>query len=452
MNPDKIPLPEAFVQRIMQEYGDAEGGVFIHSLDQPPVVSVTKKSHHVLWDDEEGVAHFPQGVYLKERPSFTLDPRFHLGHYYPQESSSMFVHRIATLLSEVIDVEYVLDLCAAPGGKSILLHQALPDSKVIVSNEVQAKRNVILCENLIKLGNTKSVVAQSPVHQIGGDAKWDLVLLDAPCSGEGMFRKDHSSRKEWSLENVYNCQRVQQDLLEEAARLVKPGGFLIYSTCTFSREENEAQCENLIASECWENWSDIDLPSGAVWKSGEGYRAIQFLPHLAKGEGFFCSVFRRKSVPVKAKSEKQKALKQSFWRKCSGANLKTMSGFVDERETCFFINEQQDVVAYSGPLDVLSWLDRPRMVGIPVGSILRERFVPLQGLITSGLYAQAFQSVELNTSEALDILRGLDWRPEFKGKNGWYLAFWLGQPLAWLKWVGNRFSNHYPLDWRIRKL
>jgi len=449
---EKIALPDAFVQRIMSDYGEVEGLKFLESLDQAPAVSVSKKNSHVLWEGEESVPYFSQGVYLKERPSFTLDPRFHLGQYYPQESSSMFVHRVAALLAEAMDVEYVLDLCAAPGGKSILLHQALTNAKVIVSNEVQAKRNVILCENLIKFGSTKSVVAQSPVHQIGGDAKWDLVLLDAPCSGEGMFRKDHLSRKEWSIENVNNCQRIQKELLNEAARLVRPGGYLIYSTCTFAREENEDQCEYLINSELWDNWSELDLPNGAIWKIGEGYRAIHFLPHLAKGEGFFCGVFKRSDVSVKTKLEKQKVAKQALWSKCPTATLKVMTDFIDQKENSFLINENQEVVAYSGPLDILSWLDRPRMVGIPVGSIIKEKFVPQQGLITSGLFATSFQKVELNTSEALDILRGLDWRPEINGDNGWYLAFWLDQPLAWLKWVGNRFSNHYPSDWRIRKL
>ena len=445
-------LPELFVKRILGEFGMEEGGLLLESLNQSPAVSVSKKSKEAIWESEGAVPHFPLGVYLTERPVFTLDPLFHLGHYYPQESSSMFVYQIAQLLAQTTDIQYVIDLCASPGGKTRLLHQALPQARMIVSNEVQAKRNVILCENVIKFGDTRSVVTQSPASQIGGDGQWDLVLLDAPCSGEGMFRKDHSARQEWSMENVLNCQKTQHGLLKEAERLVRPGGFLIYSTCTFSKEENENQCQLLMKSGEWENWSDFELANGAVWKAGRDFRAIHFLPHMSQGEGFFCAVFKRRESTVRTKKVVLKNKISNKFQNLQRNRLEKISGYLRTEASSYWESSLNEVFAFTGDIHMIDWLDRPRMVGIPLGSFIKDKFVPQQGLITTGLYHPDIPQLQVDLEEALNLLRGHDWRWDFDGAPGWYLANWNGMPLAWLKWVGNRFSNHYPMDWRIRKL
>ena len=445
-------LPELFVKRILAEFGMEEGGHLLESLNQSPAVSVSKRREEAIWESEGVIPYFPLGVYLQERPVFTLDPLFHLGHYYPQESSSMFVYQIAQRLSHEVGINYVLDLCAAPGGKTRLLHQALPQARMIVSNEIQAKRNVILCENVIKFGDTRSVVTQSPASQIGGDGQWDLVLLDAPCSGEGMFRKDHSARLEWSMENVLNCQKIQYSLLKEAERLVRPGGFLIYSTCTFSKEENENQCELLMKSGEWENWCDFELAKGAIWKEGRDFKAIHFLPHMSQGEGFFCAVFKRRESNLRTKKVVLKNNLTNKFQNFQRNRLEKVSGYLRTEASSFLESSLNEVFAFTGDFNMIASLDRPRMVGIPLGSFIKDKFVPQQGLITTRLYHPDIPQLEVDLEEALNLLRGHHWRWDFNGATGWYLANWNGMPLSWLKWVGNRFSNHYPMDWRIRKL
>ena len=450
-NPVNIPLPKDFVKRVIQQFGEKEGGELLAALDKDPRVSISKKCQEPLWDDEENISYAENGVFLRERPSFTLDPRFHAGLYYPQEASSMFIFSIAQKINELKSVDCALDLCAAPGGKSILLHKALKQANVIVSNEVSAKRNVILCENMIKWGDARSIVTQSPLAKIGGNASWDLVLLDAPCSGEGMFRKDHDAREEWSIQQVESCSKLQMELLQESARLTKPGGFLIYSTCTFAPQENEEQCAVFLQSEDWESWSDYELPEGAIWKNEEAFVGVQFLPHNGRGEGFFCAVFRKKQNSI-SDASKDHSYVNSVWKQLPTVIEKELSKWVKGEVRECRMDTTGNIHMMSFNQDILDKLDRPRQVGIPIGTWIKNKFIPAQGLLTSGLVSEAVKRIECNQEQAIHLLRGEDWRVELDLENDWYAATWQGIPFAWLKRVGNRFSNHYPKDWRIRRL
>jgi 16S rRNA C967 or C1407 C5-methylase (RsmB/RsmF family)/NOL1/NOP2/fmu family ribosome biogenesis protein len=446
-----IEIPGLFIQRLTAHWGMEMANSIIQALDREPSVSVSKRNDDQLWPDEEVIPATACGVYLPTRPSFTLDPRFHVGAYYPQESSSMSIFSIIQELAKKTILSRVIDLCAAPGGKSIILHKALPDAEVVVSNEVQAKRNVILVENLIKWGDPRVIVAQSPLHEIGGEESWDFALLDAPCSGEGMFRKDHNARQEWSLENVNRCAGVQSDLIREAGRMLRKDGFLMYSTCTFSREENEAHCEELMNSGDWECFSDFELPDGAVWTEGHGYKAIQFLPHIARGEGFFCVIFKKKNT-FRADTHHKVRKSNTYWQPVSKSVWEVVKEWIEIDKSDLIMNAEGAVHWYTGGFSTLSKLDRPRLVGIPMGVVMKDKFIPHQGLITSGKCQSHVPFIECSLEEALHVLRGQDWRTEHTYSSGWYRARWNGFDFAWLKAVGNRFSNHYPKDWRIRHL
>jgi 16S rRNA C967 or C1407 C5-methylase (RsmB/RsmF family)/NOL1/NOP2/fmu family ribosome biogenesis protein len=445
------PLPPFFSNRILQQFGDDEGALLLSSLDHTPMVSISKKENDVLWSDEEPIPYVENGVRLSERPSFTLDPRFHLGQYYPQESSSMFIYFLAKQIDLAFSVRKAIDLCAAPGGKSILLHKALKNAESLVSNEVNAKRNVILCENLIKWGDPRAIVAQSPLKSIGGNDFWDLVLLDAPCSGEGMFRKDHQARIEWSPSQVDSCAQLQSELLAQAARLTKPGGFLIYSTCTFAPQENEQQCEKFLESEDWECWSDFDIPSGAIWKISGKLKGVQFLPHKVSGEGFFCAVLRKKEG-ARNREDKDLHYVNDHWKILPSKIQQEIARWVNVDLSNIKMNSEGQIHWLSASTDILSKLDRPRQVGIPIGSWLKEKFIPSQGILTAGILHPSVKRVECSREQALQLLRGEDWRVEMELVNDWYVASWEGLPISWLKRVGNRFSNHYPKDWRIRRM
>ena len=186
------PLPEEFISRIKAQM-PAEADALIASLDFPVQTSVmlnTEKRTDVF-EREVHVAWCPNGRILKERPSFTLDPLFHAGCYYPQESSSMFLHHVLRNIEFDNEKLFALDLCASPGGKSIVLSSFLKDNGILISNEIQKSRNYILLENLTKWGTTNTLVTCNDSVAFGSlPGLFDLILVDAPCSGEGMFRKD----------------------------------------------------------------------------------------------------------------------------------------------------------------------------------------------------------------------------------------------------------------------
>lgn len=233
----------------------------------------------------------PDAYYLAERPPFTFDPLLHAGVYYVQEASSMYVaelcRRYLPLPSSPV---CALDLCAAPGGKSTLLAGLLPEGSLLVSNEPMAKRAQVLAENMQKW-TRMPLGGEYPIHSIvtnnypadfaGFDGCFDLIVTDVPCSGEGMFRKDQQAVAEWSLENVARCVERQRTILSDVWHALKPGGLLIYSTCTFNRFEDE------------DNARWICTRLGA-----ELLHERHFLPGRDRGEGFYCAVLRKDGAYV----------------------------------------------------------------------------------------------------------------------------------------------------------
>ena len=291
-------LPEPFVARMREELGAEQGAALCAALDTAPPTSLRWNPAKTLPAERcgEPVPWSPEGRYLPSRPQFTLDSDLHAGAYYVQEASSQF---LAHLLTEAdIAGARVLDLCAAPGGKSTLYASLVGGDGLVVANEINRQRASVLADNVRRWGSGNTVVTLADPAAFGGFAGWfDVVGVDAPCSGEGMFRKLEQARAEWSAQQVGLCARRQREIIRQAWPLLRPGGLLIYSTCTFNREENERTLEDFAAEAggelvatakvaCPESW-------GVVCGEAGPFQTFRFYPHRARGEGFFAAVARK---------------------------------------------------------------------------------------------------------------------------------------------------------------
>lgn len=442
-------FPEDFVRRIQSQFGDESADIF-RALNQPPAVSVRKRETDKMWEDEEVIPYCPGAVYLGHRPVFTTDPRFHIGEYYPQESSSMVIGSIFHQLNQQHSFKKVLDTCAAPGGKSLLVLSAMDDDAILISNEIVGRRNFILQENLCKWADPRSVVIQNQVKEIPYSETFDCIVLDAPCSGEGMFRKDVGARKEWSLEGVMNCSNIQQELIAEAHRLLRPGGMLIYSTCTFNREENEMQCEAMVDSGKWRSYSQLNMPQQARRVEEDGFVAWRFLPHEGRGEGFFCAVWEKKSMDGREKKRFKGGDRKIDWTSLPKKESSDVAAFLSIDDIPMWRNAHNEVAYFLGNFAEWQALNI-RQLGVPIGQWVKK-FIPHVGILRSELANRKIPRIAVTDEQALSLLRGEDLRLEDNVVQGWAIAQWHGRDLTWVKGVQNRLSNHYPKEWRIRHL
>lgn len=413
------------------------------ALKLPPPTSIRLNRAKGFAPTAEQVAWCAQGRYLHERPAFTFDPMLHAGAYYVQEASSMLLEQaVRTAFPADRDV-LALDLCAAPGGKTTHLLDLLSPGSFVLANEVSAKRRSILAENLWKWGHPGVAItgrATEALERLQGT--FDLVLLDAPCSGEGMFRKDPFAREQWSEALVRQCATTQRGLVSRAWNALAPGGVLIYSTCTWEPGENEAQLAALIE----EGGTCLDLPMAAAWGvervHGEQVIAYRCYPHRVRGEGFFIGLVRKPGVaPARAMSpaREQEAHSAGQW-------------LTDERNSLF---TEQDGTVFAAPAAwsaTIADLQRALPLeapGIPVAERKGDDRRPHPALALSTLLARdAFPEVELDLPGALQFLRGLS--IPARAARGTALAVHRGLPLGWLQGAGNRWNNRWPAPWRIR--
>jgi len=454
-------LPEDFIHSIRSLIPDKEEA-FFSALEEDVPVSIrlnpAKFRRNPLFFSPgkvtQTVPWSQWGYYLSERPAFTFDPLFHAGYYYVQEASSMFLEYVVRQL--VHEPVICLDLCAAPGGKSAILLSSLPEGSLVVSNEIVRQRAHVLAENLIKLGLSNGLVCNNTAADFAAFPRFfDLVLVDAPCSGEGMFRKDENAVAEWSLKNVQMCAARQKDILTDVWDALKPGGLLIYSTCTYNMNENE---ENVrwIAHELGAEFIPLQIGeswgiSPALMPDVEGYR---FFPHTVKGEGLFLSVLR------KSASEKPRTIKNSFREKNKNPEipfLKDMAEYApllqNPEEYCF-VEKEGRISAFSRKhADALLLLaEKLRVVslGTEIGKKKGCDFIPSHALaMCVQQNPDAFFYHEVTYDQAIAYLRGevlvLDHLPL-----GFVLLSYKNEPLGFVKNLGNRINNLYPRDWRIR--
>ncbi len=299
-------LPEAFLQSLVDIPGfDRVSFVECHQ-ENAPITSIRLNpekqiTQHESWQTKE-VPWCSEGRYLATRPSFTQDPFLHGGGYYVQEASSMFIWHILSQLFKRTDPLQILDVCAAPGGKSTLLASYFQEA-LLVANEVIKSRAGILVENLVKWGSPNTVVTNNdPTHFKQLPGFFDLMLVDAPCSGSGLFRKDPAALDEWSEEAVMLCSRRQQRILADVLPALKEGGILLYATCSYSVEEDEAITKWLM-EEMQMEAVHISVPAAWGIVAADIPGAFRFFPNRLAGEGFYLSVLR-----------KQQAVQEEYYR------------------------------------------------------------------------------------------------------------------------------------------
>ena len=290
-------LPESFVSYTRETMGEELFAAFVSGLGEEAPVSI--RVNRAKWDGDvvhgERVPWSADGYYLPDRPNFTFDPLLHAGCYYVQEASSMFVERV--LGQYVTEPVEMLDMCAAPGGKSLAAIATLPEGSWLMSNEPIRQRASVLAENVSKWGSERMVVVNNYPEQISkSKLKFDVILCDVPCSGEGMFRKDAQAISEWSVQNVEKCRQLQREIVAEAWKCLRPGGLLIYSTCTFNTRENEENVRwimdeygaEILPVDVREEWNVV----GSLLAEFDG-PVYRFIPGVTRGEGIFMAVMRK---------------------------------------------------------------------------------------------------------------------------------------------------------------
>jgi 16S rRNA C967 or C1407 C5-methylase (RsmB/RsmF family)/NOL1/NOP2/fmu family ribosome biogenesis protein len=454
-----IQLPAAFERQMIDLLGEKEFIAFKNAIDLPSKASVRFNKAKISIKDwnKSPIPWSDNGYYLENRPSFTMDPTFHSGAYYVQEASSMFLDHI--LKSLEIPSGIYLDLAAAPGGKSTLLSSYLGENGLLVANEVIQSRTQILKENVVKWGLGNTVVTNNdPAHFAPLEGFFDLVLVDAPCSGEGMFRKDPQARNEWSLDHVTLCEMRQKRILDQAATLVKAGGYLIYSTCTFNVTENEDMIRFLISEFSYEpvrvsldpNWNIKETEVDLDRKLFFGYR---FFPHLVNGEGFFITVLQRSEDALSQEPKRVKDFKHPYLKEIwdrDSVELDRELGF-EETGKYYTLNDSHFRISKDWNLHFqkLSQHLSLKYFGVELGKRQKDNWIPNHEWALSLLPKNDFAAQELSEEEALVFLRKneLD-LPRLP--IGWVLMTYQNLPLGWVKNLGNRLNNYYPKEWRIR--
>lgn len=443
-------FPEEFIQRISsQDYIDSE--LLFKALKEPQPVSIRVNS--VKWNRTpekcEPVTWCRNGYYLRQRPSFTLDPLFHAGCYYPQEASGMFLEQVFEQIVGDRKNIRVLDLCGAPGGKSTHLSAMIGDNGFLVANEVIKARASVLAENLTKWGLSNAIVTQSDPSAFSRlEGFFDVILIDAPCSGEGMFR-DRTAIDEWSEDNTALCSARQKRILNDAWPALKEEGILIYSTCTFNPAENERNIKWLAGKHEAETVKlDITGLGDIAEIDYQGITGYGFYPGQIKGEGLFMSVLRKEGKSRTSHSGKP----QGRERKPGKDEINIMTEITHFNEGSL-IRINDDLISIPCSCNEYSQLSNFLKIikpGTRICTLKKNNYIPSHELAMSvRLRKSVYYTLNLSHEEALSYLR----RGNISASGiaaGWIMASYEGVNLGFLNNIGNRINNYYPVEWRIR--
>lgn len=449
-------LPAPFLSQMQQLLGSEAFENFLLALKEPAPVSIRlnpeKQGAEALDTQPSGLAvpWHPQGRYLSKRPVFTLDPSFHAGAYYVQEASSMFLYQALQQCVDFGQPLKILDLCASPGGKSTLIASLLQGKGLLVANETIRQRINALRENLEKWGYSNVAVTSAEAEDFAALSGWfDVVVVDAPCSGEGMFRKDPDAIQEWSPAHVGFCSGRQKRILAAAVECLAPGGTLIYSTCTYNTQEN---VENVAWLRKEFNLETSPIKLDSDWGVSESENGYQFFPHRIKGEGFFLAVLKKvEEQPAKHGSpDKFKSLSS-----LSKSDALLLDKWVaNASEFHFFQSPTEKVVALpSTLLNHYLTLDKHLKIkwfGTEVGVFKGKDFVPDHGLALGLLIQPELPAVDLELELALRYLKKETFDLPANTGTGWVIARFRGLNLGWLKALPNRMNNYLPQERRIR--
>ena len=427
---------------------------FLQAHDVPAPVSV--RIHPVkgagLFAGEPSVPWCAEGRYLAERPVFTLDPAFHAGAYYVQEASSMFLQYLWRQVMQERTALRVLDLCGAPGGKSTLIASQLDRESLLIANEVIRPRATILEENMTRWGYSNTWVASNDPRDFGRrlPGYFDAMIVDAPCSGSGLFRKDPRALDEWSPEAVQLCSARQQRILADVWASLKEDGYLFYATCSYSPEEDEQLLDWI--GDTYEVAS-VDIPVPDEWgivktvSARHQFTGFRFFPDKVKGEGFFIAVLQKKEAAV-----------TTFYPKYKGAHSKKAeerAAYLLNKQPLILLENDRKLFTAIHPHHEPDWhlLNEGiylRKAGLLVGEMAQKEWLPAHDIALSIDRNPGLPVVALSADQALRFLKKEDvnW-PEGLQK-GWYIVTYNGNGLGWIKALSNRVNNYLPKHWRIR--
>lgn len=447
-------LPEDFIQKTKPLLGD-QWVSFTEALNEvsPTSIRFNKQKYSKL-PEMESVPWCENGFYLPQRPSFTFDPLFHTGAYYVQEASSMFVGQVFKQYVKDQTVR-VLDLCAAPGGKSTHIASLISEDSLLVSNEVIRSRANILSENITKAGYPNVIVTNNDPSDIGPmESFFDVILIDAPCSGEGMFRKDPQAIEEWSLGNVQLCKERQRRIIADVWDALHPGGILIYSTCTYNTGENEHNVQWIRDSLGAEILPLEVSPDWNIHPSFENNMPVyHFLPHLTKGEGFFLAILRKSGEHSDKSEHSGKRNKKQGKAKLTPLEGEYKNYLTNNEKYTFFEKSSSWFAFPSVNIEQFEYIvSHLRLVsaGIYLGEIKGKDFIPQQSLAMSlALNTSAFEIVDIDKNTAISYLRK-EAQTFSESPRGYLLLIYKDIPLGFVKNIGNRANNLYPNEWRIR--
>ena len=443
-------LPKEFLDRVKnQNYIDFKG--LTEALESPSPVSI--RVNTFKWNKKPGlsppVPWCRDGYYLKTRPSFTADPLFHSGCYYPQEASSMFLEQAFNQLVTRNGYIRVLDLCGAPGGKSTHLSSLIGDNGLLVANESIGKRAGVLAENITKWGIGNAIVTNNdPAAFSSLKNYFDLILIDAPCSGEGMF-SDQVARSEWSPGNAALCTERQRRIVTDAWPSLKENGLLIYSTCTFNPAENEENIKWLSEKTGASSVKlDISKYSGVNELIFKGITGYSFYPGKIKGEGLFISVVRKTdSLPGNFNRFLKKSDNQLT------ANDKKIAGNLINTSLNKLYRHNDIVYDLSLPDEEYQTLKNYLRIikgGAALFKIRNDDFTPLHDLALScKIKKGAFPSAETDYKQSISFLKKENLILQDTEK-GWILLNFRSVNLGFAKNIGSRINNYFPVERRIR--
>lgn len=490
-------IPQAFQQQMCALLGDNEAGALCTALSSGNLpTSIRTNPFKPLKDGENlfrqtdnavspsdiadsptlrPVVWCPSGSYLSERPSFAHDPLWHAGAYYVQEAASMFIAQAYKVIESTFSTDKamgsrlkMLDLCAAPGGKSTLWRSLLPDEALLVANEPIRQRAQILAENLTKWGHPHTFVTQAfPDAFTSLVDTFDIIATDVPCSGEGMFRKDEQAREEWSPAAVISCADRQRDILTSVWPALKDGGFCVYSTCTFNREENE----DLVAWACDTLGADlVEIPTNPAWNiagdtTGRNLPVYHFFPHRTEGEGLFLALLRKKKSEMFNDRRKLQILLDV--REGNGRKRGAKSSAKPNATLLSWLQDAEDFT-FQCSVDGV-WTAIPRcfaeireqlanvapllLGGIEIAAEKGKKLIPQHALAMSiAASSSAFPRVEIARNLALAYLHREAITLLAEAPRGYVLLTYRGLPLGFANNLGNRANNLYPNEWRLRNL
>lgn len=449
-------LPNSFISSLKGLPGfDEQAFIQTHALKES-ITSIRintqklfKENAASFFEQASPIPWCADGFYLKERPLFVLDPLWHAGAYYVQEASSMFLHHALEQIAPKPGPMHVLDLCAAPGGKTTLLANYFKKG-LVVANETIKNRNAILVENTTKWGADNIVVTQNdPSHFKALPQFFDILLIDAPCSGSGLFRKDPDAIEHWSIDAVQHCSVRQSRIIDDSIDCLKEGGYLIYSTCSYSMQEDENILDKIASID---GMKSIDLNIEDDWNiiksestvnHSKGYR---FYPDKVKGEGFFLAVFK------KERSTSYAYYDSSFVTTAiTKKETEVLNAHFSLPEDYYFINHQENIIAlaieFKDAYNTLLKNLYVKKMGLAIGTLKGADLIPAHALAMSTWKNLPFQTMEVDEATALQYLRRADLN--LPGGKGWHAIQYKSTRLGWAKLLPNRSNNYYPNEWRI---